>query len=473
MSQTSETDTSKKVQTEKSSQVNDLPGLDFQPTLSVEIQHDVLGGHGGQNFRSMTRFDTIFALLTNQFGLGALGLPSAFRALGLIPGMITLLGIAGITYLSGLDLFEYYMHHPQVTNVVDMMKIAGGRPGEVLTGMGLLMQLIMTGASAAVTVSIALNAITEHAACTVAYIAVGCVVCFLLCIPRTAKFLSRTGLPCLISIVSASLVVMISLGVSNPPKAPEDWKPDIKLFGTTSFRSIFNAVLKIMYAFAGNYAFVTYMAEMKNPKRDFVYSLRWLIGASTVFYGTIGIAIYCLAAEFTTSPALGSAPIIAAKTAFGLVMPAILTTGIACGHIGTKYAYIAVMRRINALEEVTANTAKSWGVWLGISTCFWIVSFILSNAIPIFDSIVSISSATTYAWFTYGISGILWLHLHKGSYFDTRKNILMFVANVGFVVFSLFLNGAGLWSSVTELLDLFASDIGVRGSFSCGDNSVL
>lgn len=448
-------------------------GMDFKPAYSDEVEHGVFGGEGGKNFRTMSRFDTIFALLTNQFGLGALGLPSAFQTLGLIPGIIVLIGAAAITYFSGVEIFEFYLAHPQVTNIVDMMKICGGRPAEMLTGFGLLLQLIMTGASAAVTISIALNAISDHAACTVGFIAVGCIICFLLCIPRTAKFLAMTGMPCLLSIIAASLAVMISLGISSPPKAPQGWKPDIELFGSPSFRQVFNSVLKILFAFAGNYAFVTYMAEMKNPEKDFVYSLRWLIGASTVFYGTIAIAIYCLAAEFTTSPALGSAPIIAAKAAYGLVIPAILTTGLACGHIGTKYVYIAVMRKINALEEITANTKKSWGIWIGSNACFWVLSFILSNAIPVFDSIVSITSATTYAWFTYGISGVLWLNLHKGHYFDNWRSIMLFTANIGFIIFSLFLNGGGLWSSITELLEVFASETGVRGCFSCGDNSIL
>lgn len=464
--------------TQDHSDTTDHEGLDHKDEPAYhdpdDAEVDVFGGEGGKNFRTMGRFDTVFALLTNQFGLGALALPSVFKTLGLIPGLITLIGGATITYFTGVEIFWYYLAHPKVTNIAEMMKIVGGPSAEIITGIGLLLQLMMTAASATVTISIALNAISEHAVCTVGYIAIACIACFILCIPRTAKFLAQSGLPCILSILAAALATMIGLGISKPPGAIEEgWKPEIELFGSPSLREVFNSVLKILFALAGNYAFVTYMAEMKNPEKDFIYSLRWLMGASVVFYAFIAITVYCLAAEFTASPALSSAPIIAAKVAYGLVLPAILTDGLACGHIGTKYVYITIMRKINALKEVTANTPKSWGIWMGSNAAFWVIVFILSNVIPVFDSILAISSATTYAWFTYGISAFLYLHLYKGRYFESRRSTALFMANIALLAFALFLNGGGLWSSITELLNIFATSDNIRGCFSCGDNSFI
>lgn len=58
--------------------------------------------------------------------------------------------------------------------------------------------------------------------------------------------------------------------------------------------------------------------------------------------------------------------------------------------------------------------------------------------------------------------------------FSDWKMTLLFVLNVLLIVQSLFMNAAGLWSSITELLDIFASNSSkVRGAFSCGDNSAL
>ena len=57
----------------------------------------VLSGSGGKDFRTMTRWNTLFALVTNQLGLGVLSLPSTFQTIGLIPGIIAMIFFATIT----------------------------------------------------------------------------------------------------------------------------------------------------------------------------------------------------------------------------------------------------------------------------------------------------------------------------------------------------------------------------------------
>ncbi|KAM0535365.1 hypothetical protein ACHAO7_012350 [Fusarium culmorum] len=58
--------------------------------------------------------------------------------------------------------------------------------------------------------------------------------------------------------------------------------------------------------------------------------------------------------------------------------------------------------------------------------------------------------------------------------FSSPKNILLFCLNSFLIGISLFMNAAGLWSSITELLDLFAnSSSSIQGVFSCGSNSIF
>ncbi|KAF7550325.1 hypothetical protein G7Z17_g5801 [Cylindrodendrum hubeiense] len=448
--------------------------MDIKSTHPEEVSGGIFSGENGKDYCNMSRWDTLFALITNQLGLGILSLPACLKVLGLIPGIVTILCVALVTRYTGMELHQFYCRHHYVINVVEMVKIVGGRSWGIVAGIGLLIQVMMTCASAAVTLSIAFNTLSNHGTCTVGFIGIGCLGCWVLCMPRTVKFVSRSGIPCFVSIIAAALIVMISLGVKEPSQAPEGWKVKIELFGNPSFREVFNACLRVIYAFAGNHTFVSYMAEMRDPIRDFPFALGWLVSISTVLYSILAITIYCLAGEYTTSPALGSAPLIPAKIAYGIIIPAIFTTGLANGHVGIKYIYIEVMRWIKATDEVTQNTKKSWTVWATCVTAYWIICFILSNAIPIFDSILSISSATTYAWFTYGVSAVLWFSLNKGSMFDGWKKICLFCLNSFLILFSLFLNGGGLWSSITELLDTFADDsTTVQGSFSCGDNALF
>ncbi|KAJ3467635.1 hypothetical protein MRS44_005199 [Fusarium solani] len=446
---------------------------DFEAGKHEEASGGIFDGENGQSFRNMGRWDALFALLCNQFGLGVLGLPGALRDLGVIPGIIAIILIGCLSGYTGYELLQFHARYPHCVNVIDMVRVMGGRPWEIVAAIGLVIQLLMTCASTAVTLSVALNTLSEHGTCTVGFIGIACIACFLLCVPRTAKFIAYSGVPTVISIVIAALVVMISLGVSDPAKAPDGWDAKITVVASPSFRTIFNACLKIVFAFAGNITFPSFMAEMRNPVRDFPYALSGLITISITFYLTLAIAIYCLAGEYTTSPALGSAPIIPAKVAYGIVIPAVMTAGLGNGHIGVKYFFVQILRWLKRTDQVTSNSSFAWGLWLGCATVFWILSFLISNVIPIFDSILSISSATTYAWFTYGISALLWFHLNKGRYFSGWKQITFTLVNVFLVgFFSLLLNGAGLWSSITEMLDLFKAG-GVRGVFDCGDNAIF
>ncbi|KAF4454058.1 neutral amino acid permease, partial [Fusarium albosuccineum] len=170
----------------------------------------------------------------------------------------------------------------------------------------------------------------------------------------------------------------------------------------------------------------------------------------------VAVAVYCLAGEYTTSPALGSAPIIFAKISYGLVIPSVLSKGLAFGHTGIKYTYVELMKYLGLSHELSRHNTRSWLIWLGIVTVFWLLSFVLSIAVPVFDSILSITSAATIAWFSFGISAIFSLHrtLQRGDDWRTSHRTPF---NILLIVGSLFLNGAGIWSSTMGLKQALAS----------------
>ncbi|KAI9035577.1 uncharacterized protein KD926_003237 [Aspergillus affinis] len=440
---------------------------DDQPPQNIFSQ-------GGKDYRTLGRWDTVFALVTNQVGLGVLSLPSCLKTLGVVPGVIAIIGLGSLSAYTAFVLLQFYRRYPQVVNVVDMCGIVGGPILEIVAGIGLLIKVMMTCASASVTLSVSFNTLSNHAFCTVGFLTIAVVACWILCLPRTVKFVSQSGIPSTISILAAALIVMISLGVANPAAAPPGWENNIQVVGRPTFREGLNACLKICYAYAGNISFVGYMAEMRNPSRDFPVALACLEVFSITIYTIVAIAIFCLAGDYTTSPALGSAPRIPAKVAYGIVLPAVFSTAMAFGQTGIKYIYVVVMRWMNATHQVTDRSVKSWSTWVGCGILYWLVVWVISNAIPVFDSILSISSATTIAWFTFGLSAIFWFHLNWDCLFSDWKKILLLILNSLLIIQSLFMNAGGLWSSITELMDIFANDSSqIRGSFSCGDNSAV
>lgn len=456
----------------ESDDANELPADEKAATPDVPAEN--IFSQGGANYRTLSCWDTVFVLLTNQIGLGVLSLPGCLQVLGVVPGLIGIIGIGLLSYYTAFQLLQFYKRYPHVVNVVDMCRIIGGPWLEVIAGIGLLIKVMFTSASASVTLSVAFNTLSGHAFCTVAFLTIAVVANWILCLPRTVKFVSQTGIPSTVSIVAAALVVMISLGVSDPARAPPGWEKEIKIIGNPTFRQGLNSCLKLCYAYAANISFVSYMAEMKDPVKDFPKALACLEAFSITVYSVIAVAIYCLAGQYTTSPALGSAPTVAAKAAYGVVLPAVFSTAMSFGHTGAKYMYVVAMRSMKATHQITDKSVKSWSTWIGCVTLYWVIVWVVSNAIPIFDSILAISSATTIAWFTFGLSAVFWFHLNKGNMFSSWFMILLFVVNVLLIVQSLFMNAAGLWSSITELLAIFESDSSsVRGAFSCGDNSAV
>ncbi|RSL46543.1 hypothetical protein CEP54_013813 [Fusarium duplospermum] len=426
-------------------------GVDFKTEPSADIDNNNIFNQGGKDYRTLGRKDMILIMYTNQFGLGILSLPSALRTLGLVPGIIAIFGIGCMTWYTAYELLQYYRRHPQVVNI----------------------QVIFFAASSVVTISIALNSISAHATCTIVFIFVACFGCYLLSMPRSMKFLSYTGIPNAVSVFAATMVAIVAIAVKGPAVAPPNWTKEIAVVGNPDFRDGSNACLRIAYAYAGNVVFPGYMAEMREPSKDFGFCLATLEIGSMIFFSLTAAILYGLAGQYTSSPILGAAPVISAKVAYGLILPAVFATGLTYGHTGPKYVYVGLMRKMGAIHQITDNSLKSWGTWIGCVSVFWVIVFILANVIPVFDSILSISSATTIAWFSYEFSALFWFHLNWNRLQGWRK-ISLAIVNALLILVSLFMNGAGLWAAITELLDIFQTEgSSVRGVFSCGNNALF
>jgi hypothetical protein len=202
---------------------------------------------------------------------------------------------------------------------------------------------------------------------------------------------------------------MIALGVDSPNIAPPGWTREITVVGNRTFAQGFSAVLNIAFAYAGNQAFITAMAEMKDASADFMPSMYILQIFATPMYTIVGAVIYALACQYTTSPALGSAPDIPSKVAYGILLRTLLGTSLVFGHTSIKFIFVEVLRMLNIEQEYDRNTKHTWAICVGIGTTFWVLPLILAKAIPIFDSILSISSAIFVAWLMFGIFGVMWL----------------------------------------------------------------
>ncbi len=145
------------------------------------------------NYKKLGRWRASLIYITNQVGIGILSLPVALRILGLVPGLICIVGLGLLVTYTAYVLLQFFRHYPHVLNCVDCFRIIGGTPLAIIVGTAFVLNLILTCSSAVITMSIALNSISEHAACTVVFIAVPAIFSWLLCVPRKMTFLAHFG----------------------------------------------------------------------------------------------------------------------------------------------------------------------------------------------------------------------------------------------------------------------------------------
>lgn len=189
--------------------------------------------------------------ITNEVGIGILSLPAALEVLGLVPGVISIIGMGTLSLYAAYQLVQFYRRYPHVVNIVDFGRVLGGKPLEVLFALMFIINLSLISASAVTTMSIGINTISEHAACTVIWIGLACLACWLLCVPRTMMFVSYCGWPCTVSIIAAVIIPMVALGVSGPAGREPGQPLNVKAFGSPTFSEAVAAFLNIGFAFTG------------------------------------------------------------------------------------------------------------------------------------------------------------------------------------------------------------------------------
>jgi uncharacterized membrane protein len=116
-----------------------------------------------------------------------------------------------------------------------------------------------------------------------------------------------------------------------------------------------------------------------------------------------------------------------------------------------------------------------WAVWILAVTLFWIVVWILANAILVFNSLLNISSSLLLSWFTWGVTVLFWFHLNwNGRWRSTKMKLATAVFNVFIMVLVFVMMIPGMFASIVALLAVFADpNQNVNGAFTCAYNSVV
>jgi hypothetical protein len=237
---------------------------------------------------------------------------------------------------------------------------------------------------------------------------------------------------------------------------------------------------------------------MENPSRDFPRAVTIEKCVSTVIYVIVAATVYALSGEQVASPALGSLQPTMAKVSYAVSFIGMLGTGLVFGMTSARFLHTFFMRYIGlvtgnktenrapvvsdssrgrrsslAVPETSKQT--EWVVWMFSVTIFWVVVWILANAIPVFNSLLNISASLLLSWFTWGITVLFWFHLNwNGRWRSTKLKLATAAFNVFIMILVLFMMIPGMYASIDSLLKVFADPTQqVNGAFTCADNSAI
>ncbi|GAA5935828.1 hypothetical protein JCM3775_007342 [Rhodotorula graminis] len=427
-------------------------------------------GEGTVNYRSVGWKTTVVFLIKSQIGIGVLGLPSAFATLGLVPGILVFFFFAVATMYTDLEIGWFKLNHPQVYSISDCGTLMFGPWCGELFGVAYWLFCTFTCGSALLTISTAFNALSLHAICTAAWVAIAAVIAFPFASLRTFGNLKWLGYVAVVSILVSIFTVVIAVGLADrpalAPPAPEPFDLGVRAFGNPSFADGMSAVSSVFFAFTGTSSFLPIASEMRNP-RDYPKAV--LTGQSfvTLIYFIVAVTVYCTAGIYVASPALGTAGTLIKRIAFGISLPGIIFTAIMYTHLPAKLIFVRVLRGSHHLNH---STPQHWMVWLSCTFGCITFSYIIASAIPVFGGLVGLIGALPAPIITLHAEALMWLYDNKQFFsapeFRTRRRWCGVVLNIGLLVVATFLTVAGTYGSIVSIINSEQSS-----PWTCADNS--
>ncbi|GFF79609.1 hypothetical protein IFM60648_05515 [Aspergillus lentulus] len=394
-------------------------------------------------------------MVAETISLGILSLPAAVGAVGLAPGLAILISMGILASYNGYVIGQIKLRFPHISSMSDAGEVLLGPFGRELLNAAQILLLIFIMASHILTFTVALNVITGHGTCSIVFGVVGAVISCLLSLPRTLEKVSWLSLVSFVSVFSAVMVTMISIGIIKPTST---WA----VAKRTDLVTGFGAVTNMVFAYASHNSFFTFIAELSDP-REFPKALALLQSIDISLYIVAAVVIYYFAGEDVTSPALGSTGPLIAKIAYGIALPTIVIAGVINGHIAAKAIYL---RMFAGTTRIHKRDIVAVGSWIGIMAVLWTIAWIIAEAIPVFNDLIGLIASLFLSWFTFGLPGVFWLYMNKGMWSLSRGKIFLTLVNVSSVCIGLVVCALGLYASGVSIHKDPAGSV-----FSCGARS--
>ncbi|KZP23153.1 hypothetical protein FIBSPDRAFT_737831 [Athelia psychrophila] len=432
----------------------------FAGKVAAESDHAI-------QYRTCSWQKTAALLFSEYICLAILSFPWSYSVLGLVPGVLVTLAVAGTVLYTSLVLWRFCLKHPDILDVCDIgQKLFWDSPVayEVTSVFFILNNTFIQALHVLVGAEL-LNTLTDHAACSIAFSAATVCVCFFISLPRTLAQLSSMGVVAAVTMGIAVILAIVFAGIQDHPAGYiAGSEPIVTVLPVpgTSYVMGMSAFLNITYTFVGQITLPSFIAEMKDP-REFPKALWAVTIAEIITFTLCGALMYHFVGnQYMVSPAFGALNPLYKKIAFAFAIPTILYLGALYSNVSAKYIFHRVFRAPGRSHHRTSNTATGWAGWAGIV-----------GAIPFFSDLLSLmSSLFADCWFGFIFWGMAYLTLYPGALkWAGPARTLETLFNYFLILLGLYILVAGTYTSVQSIIDSYAANT-VGTAFSCASNGI-
>jgi len=223
-------------------------------------------------------------------------------------------------------LGDFRNRHPECHTLADMCAKLWGRAGRELVGAQILIGQVLITAGGIVSVSTALNALSDHSACTAVF---SFVAAALITIFSSVRTFSRLGWLTWLGFTTFFIAVFIFVVAvtqqARPAAAPKTGP--FELGWTTiaypSFAVGITASANIFISASGSSMYLPVISEMRRPQD---YRKAALLAGALVLamYLSFSLVIYRWAGVWISTPAFGTAGPLFKKISYGIALPGLV-----------------------------------------------------------------------------------------------------------------------------------------------------
>ncbi|PWN45197.1 hypothetical protein IE81DRAFT_320368 [Ceraceosorus guamensis] len=438
---------------------------DVEETVEDLEDYQKRAAEGHEKFHRLSWQRLTICLIVEAIALGALSMPSNFSTLGMVPGVICTVFLGVLATHGSLFLGEICLKFKSATHYDEVVRLMFGKWGKEIFAVALVIQLFLVNASHVLTGTELLNALSDHATCSVVFGVVSAVLLFAMAIPPSFHDFAILGYIDFVSILVAIFLTMLGSGLEAGKQPGGYMATEWRLWPKegTSFAEAVLALTNIIFAYSFAVCLPSFMGELRKPQ-DYRKALISLGAIEITIYTLTGAIIYSLSGDGVSSPAIFGAGALE-KPAWGVAIPVVYISGAINAQVACRYMHD---RKFKGTLHGYFKTVYGWAWWLGMLLVGNVFSFVIAEVVPFFSSLLGIISALFISGFSYWLPGLAWFMLirdREASIFSS-KNLIGFIGASLCLIVGFFTLGAGTYASVQSIIDAYA-DGTVNGVFTC------